>query len=193
MATYPKFSQPPWQNLDPRKHVELIYKLIMSRGKTDQYFRRGLGVHLPPIPDTGDRIRVTNFIVGGGQLRVWRTRLFDYYGVMSDPAPPGEQTIIELGQSFKNDPKAPPACRDNPQLLSGGSVYIVTADLKGPDPHVPDTIAYALQEGELLMYEGVPYLVTGYGLVERMQTSAHLPDSFPPFHYCGYRFNQGDK
>ena len=192
MATFPGFSSPPWQELDPKEHVDLIWRLLMYRGRADQYFRRGLGAKLPPISDTAaTRRAATDFIARGGKLRVWRTRLFNDYG-LNQPAPPGEQAIVELRQSFSYDPKVHDPCRDNPQLW-GGSTYIVTDDLSGPDPNVSGPIADQLQAGELLIYEGVPYLVMGYGLVNRMQTSAHLPESYPPFHYCGFRFNKGSK
>lgn len=189
MATFPDFSSPPWQELDPKEHLDLIWRLLMYNGRADVYFRRGAAAKASPIPDTpATRHAATDFVSRGGKLRVWRARLFKDYGDPSHPAPSGEQTIIELRQSFSYDPKAHDPCLRNPKLW-GGSTYVVTADLRGPDPTVPSPIADRLSTGELLLYDGDPYLVVGHGLVLRMQTSMLLPQSYPPFHYCGFRFN----
>ena len=193
MRTFPDFSSPPWQELDPKEHLDLIWRLLMYRGRADVYFRRGSAAQASPIPDTpATRSAATDFVARGGKIRVWRNRLFETYA-FNQPAPPGNQTIIELRQSFSYDPKAPNPCLDSPNLWVG-STYIVTADLSGPDPHVDGGTASLLESGELLMYEGVPYLVMGYGHVIRMQTSANFPDSYP-LRFCGFRYNPlgGDK
>ncbi len=187
MATFPGFSSPPWQELDPKEHLDLIWRLLMYRGRADRYFRRGTGAKLPPIHDMPATRRVaTDFVARGGKLRVWRARLFNNYA-LGQSALPGEQTIVELRQSFSYDPKKPDPCLDNPKLWSG-STYIVTSDLKGPDPQVDGGTAGLLESGELLLYEGDPYLVIGYGRIIRMQTSADFPDSYP-LQYCGFRFD----
>jgi hypothetical protein len=31
VASYPKFKEPPWENLDPKQHEELIFKLMKYR------------------------------------------------------------------------------------------------------------------------------------------------------------------
>jgi len=190
VTTFPGFSSPPWQELDPKEHLDLIWRLFMYRGRADQYFRRGSGAELPPIPDTAaTRRAATDFVAAGGAIRVWRTRLFDNYDDPHYPVPSGEQTVVELRTLFE----MPPDCRGKPHILGFGSTFIVTVDLSGPDPHVPGPIADQLQAGELLLYQGTPYLIMPYGLVVRMQTSAHLSDSFPPFHYCGYRSKEGGR
>lgn len=188
-STFPGFSSPPWQELDPKEHLDLIWRLLMYRARADRYFQRGLWAKSPSILDNpGDRRAATDFIARGGKLRVWRTRLFDDYGA-GQPAPPGEQTVVELRQSFNYNPNAPDPCRDNPQFWPG-STYIVTPDLSGPDPSVPGPIADLLQAGFLVIYQKIPYFLAR-GDVSRMQTAAHLPHSFPPFYYC--RFRQGDE
>jgi hypothetical protein len=188
-STFPGFSSPPWQELDPKEHLDLIWRLLMYRARADRYFQRGLWAKSPSILDNpGDRRAATDFIARGGKLRVWRTRLFDDYGA-GQPAPAGEQTVVELRQSLNYNPKAPDPCYDNPQFWQG-STYIVTSDLKGPDPSVPGPIADLLQAGSLMMYQKIPYFLAR-GDVSRMQTAAHLPHSFPPFYYC--RFRQGDE
>jgi hypothetical protein len=190
ISTYPKFSQPPWQKLNAQEHVELIYQIMMYRGRADQYFRRGAGGQLPPIRDTGNRRVATDFIARGGQLLIWRTRLLNFYGDATRPAPPGQQTIIELRESF-DDKKALDACQDKPRQQWYGSTYFVTSDLSGPDPNVDAGTAFTLQRGVLLIHEGTTYLVTGEGEVTRMQTSADKTIAWP-IRYCGYQFKKGE-
>lgn len=191
IATFPEFSEPPWKELNPEEHVDLIWQPIMFGGRANRYFQPGAGGQLPAIPDTGDRRAARDFIARGGKVRVWRTRLFDDYGDARYPVPAGEQTIVELSQTFLG-PTARDQCGSNTRLWDASS-YVVTADLSGPDPRVPGPIAYQLRAGELLTYKGVPYLVMSYGLVNRMQTSARLSGSYPPFHYCGFRFTEKGK
>lgn len=187
LARYPGFMPPPWQELDPKEHLDLIWRLLMYRGRADQYFRRGAAANTAPIPDTpATRRAATDFVARGGKLRVWRTRLFEFYGDTHYPAPTGEQTIVELRQSFSRNPKKSDICLDDPKSWSP-STYIVTSDLKGPDPNVDAGTATRLASSELLIYEGAPYLVTGNSFVFRMQTSAKLPDAWPLV-YCGFRF-----
>jgi hypothetical protein len=190
MARYSGFTSPPWQELDPKEHLDLVWRLLMYRGRADHYFQRGVYAHSKPIPDTpATRRAATDFVARGGKLRVWRARLFEFYGDKHYPAPPGKQTIVELRQSFSRDLRKPDPCLDDPKSWSP-STYIVTSDLKGPDSNVPGPIADQVSEGELQLYKGDPYLVIGYGLLLRMQTSARLEYSYPPFHYCGFQFKE---
>lgn len=193
MRTFPGFSSPPWQELDPNEHLDLIWRLLMYSGRADVYFRRGQAANATPIPDTqATRRAATDFVAAGGKLRVWRTRLFNNYA-FNQPAPLGDQTIVEMYQSLSPEQRVRASCPDSQKLLDS-STYIVTADLKGPDPHVDAGTAGLLESGGLLMHEGLPYLVIGYGHVILMQTSANFPDSYP-LRFCGFRYNPlgGDK
>ena len=137
------------------------------------------------VEEKRQRGAATDFIARGGKLRVWRVRLVEFYGDTHYPAPPGEQTVVELRQSFSRDLKKPDACLDDPKSWSP-STYIVTPDLKGPDPNVDAGTAAHLANSQLLIHDDTPYLVEGSGFVFRMQTSAKLQDAWPLV-YCGFR------
>lgn len=186
MARYPGFKSPSWQELDPKKHLDLIWRLLMYRGRADQYFRRGAAANAAPIPDTpATRRAARDFVARDGKLRVWHARLFEFYGDTHYPAPPGEQTIVELRQSLSRDSKNPSTCLEDPKSWSP-STYIVTSDLKGPDPKVDAGTAARLANSQLVIYDGTTYLVTGTSAVARLQSSVKRPDAWP-LTYCSFR------
>jgi hypothetical protein len=192
VLTYPGFSQPPWETLDPREHVELIAHLIAYwQGGADNYFRRHAGGRLPPVTAAGSRSRADELIAGGGQLVMWRTRLFDYYANVTVPAPPGEQVIVEMRQPQLGEEKYH-ICPGKPHPRWRGNTFVVTSDLSGPDPHVDVGTASLLSSGVVQIYQGAFFLVTADGEVVRLPTTRGLPDAWP-VRYCAFKFESGEK
>lgn len=158
IASYNKFEEPPWADLDPKKHKELLVKLV----KYDQEGVEGY-FHLRPDlkeqnPDSVYRARAEEFIDDGGRLRMWRTRLVQHSGT--------EQTIVQMWIPWKYATESQNRNRGKPCIgkqkfswMGGG--YAVTADLNGPDPNVdPDTHGI-VNRHQLVMYDGKPLLING--------------------------------
>mgnify|MGYP005815069319 CR=1 FL=1 len=189
LASYPKFTAPPWEELDVEKHRELFFKLTKYSGEggPDGYF------HLVPglkqrNPDSHYRYLTKLDIESGARMRVWRTRLFGHY--RSDPpipAPPGEQAVVQI---YLPMPKGmqPTYCVGKPKpsnLNMYTLLFIVTPDLAGPDPNV-DPGTFGISGGkDLLIYEGKPILV---GSTEDVWRDGE----FMPDRMCDFEFVQGE-
>jgi uncharacterized protein len=164
IASYPQFTMPPWEELDLKTHEELLFKLMKYSGEggPDGYF------HLLPglkqrAPDSTYRYKAKQFAKEGVHLRMWRTRLVQHYGtgpIVS--APPGEQAIVQMYIPMPKEGldtycvgKPKPAKVNSLELL-----FIVTADLSGPDPNVDPGTFGILGGRDLVIYEGQPWLVS---------------------------------
>jgi hypothetical protein len=133
-----------------------------GEGGPDGYF------HLLPglkqrAPDSTYRYKAKQFAKEGVHLRMWRTRLVQHYGtgpIVS--APPGEQAIVQMYIPMPKEGldtycvgKPKPAKVNSLELL-----FIVTADLSGPDPNVDPGTFGILGGRDLVIYEGQPWLVS---------------------------------
>lgn len=158
ISCYPKFTAPPWEELDLRKYEDLFFELTKYSGEGHaRYF------HLQPVqkqqkPDSYYRYRAKLFIEEGGRLRMWRTRLVNNYGtgpILS--APSGDQTIVQMYIPSKSQDKY---CSINPaNANSVALLFIVTPDLKGPDPNIDPGTHGILGGRDLMIYEGKPILI----------------------------------
>jgi hypothetical protein len=156
IETYPEFSEPPWENLDPKKHIDLIAKL-------ERYWQIGGQFYFSaPTDIPGDRYynRAKLFIDEGGELKVWRTRLLSFYdGEHTRKVPnDAEQTIVELVA------KIPPAIpsKECHGTTSNGWVrapFSVLPDLSGPDPQIEAGLASILLITQPVLYRGQPRLI----------------------------------
>lgn len=187
LTSYPKFSAPPWEELDVEKHGELFFKLMKYSGEggPNGYF------HLLPglkqrAPDSHYRYRAKLLIDQGARMRVWRSRLFDHYGVVPTPAPPGEQAIVQIYIPMSKESMAT-YCVGKPKPVGFNQLvllFIVTPDLSGPDPNV-DPGTYGISGGkDLLIYEGNPILV---GWEDVWRDGVLMPDRL-----CNFEFVQGE-
>lgn len=185
IASYPKFYEAAWEDLDPRKYEELIVKL-------EKYSQEGPAgyFHLMPglkeqQPDSAYRYRARDFIEHGGRLQMWRTRLVNHYGTGPIiPAPPGEQTIVRMGTPLPNNPQTK-ICIGKQKNISWGVVYVVTADLSGPDPNVDPGTFGILSSHRLAIYEGKPVLV---GIEDIWRDGKLMLDRV-----CDFEFVKGEK
>jgi hypothetical protein len=154
IETYPKFSEVPWEDLDPREHLELVVKLerLWQEGSS-QYFKGPA-----QQPESAYRYRANDFLQKGGEVKVWRVRLLETLVSGTRPAPPGPQTIVTL---IHKGGSALPSSHC-PGKASHGWVratFIVLPDLSGPDPAIdPGTAAFISTKWPVL-YEGRPMLI----------------------------------
>lgn len=181
LVTYPKFTDPPWQELDPKEHVELIAKLLKyGQEGADGYFHRLRG--LPVGSDAGYRSRAKSIAEDQGEarmrLRILRLRLISSFDNGRHLAPPGEQTIVQLASVFARPPSA---CKLPAQpLWASGGTYLVTRDLSGPDPNVRNGTDSMLESSTIKLYEGTPVLVSWASIAKN-----YLPGFID---ICAYEF-----
>jgi hypothetical protein len=186
----PIFSEPPWTELDPRKHEELIARLIRYRDEgADRYFS--------PEPwefrrdDSYYRKKVRDFINSGGRLQYWKTRLKETFDdpveQKNKPVPPGDQHIIQLRYMVGTYPEDLAATRAMQKECKApdwrSNYFFVTQDLSGP-AQVRDFVT----DSSLLIYVDDPVLVrTGAD-----EISVYSPQNL---HYCRLtypdKFKQG--
>jgi hypothetical protein len=174
IETYPEFSDPPRQSLNPREHFELIVKL-------ERYMQEGarrffIGPH--KLPDETYRARAQRFIENGGRLEVWRTRLLSFYDdAATRPTPPSEQVIVRL-----TDTLGTAQLRDQcTGKASHGWVrftFIVLPDLSGPDQQIDAGTAAVLNNKWPVLYQGRTLLINTYSVFGNFAAGPHVICSF---------------
>jgi len=194
IASYPEFSEPPWEELDSKQYEDLIFKLTKYGQETPEgYFHRLSGLK-EMAPDRVYRNNAKEFIKYGGRLQVWRTKLsaFNPTNPKRDSISAGEQTIIRMSGGF---PRRPPSkeldekinntCKGMPRVYSHGEIFYVTSDLSGPDPAV-ETGTFGIISGhDLRIYQGKPIFV-GFQTIWRDSPSGLNRD-------CNFEFVKGEK
>jgi hypothetical protein len=162
IATWPGWKEPPWEELDPRKHEALIYQLM--RLPFDEQ-RRLPGREIPQPGEEEDihasvKRKVKRFIDDGGRIQVWRTRFTESYGM--GPAPPGPQTVVQLRWMWnERDLKEfhSTTCPGKPHPGWGGSVYLVKDDLSRPLPGVHPFYEHAFGGATVFLFGGRIHLI----------------------------------
>jgi hypothetical protein len=123
VASYSEFKEPPWENLDPAKHEELIFKLM-------KYRLTPYGGDKAIYGDEGIRKDVKEFIKNGGILQVWRACIL--MPSVDGPVPPCPQTIVQL-RYHRDIKQEKERCPGKPVVdWWGGGLYLVKEDLSGP-------------------------------------------------------------
>lgn len=193
IASYPKFTVPPWEKLDSKEYEDLITKLekYWQEGP-DGYFHKLHGLN--EGSDTFYRSQARDFIKYGGRLEVWRTTLSS-----SNSANPrynnlssNKQTIVRMSGGY---PVQPPSkeldarldaiCKGVPRAKPRGEIFYVTSDLTGPDPTV-DAGTFGIASGhDLMIYEGKPIFVGEESIWRDSQVGL--------VGYCSFEFEKGEK
>lgn len=123
VASYPAFIEPPWENLDPKQHEELIFKLMKYRLTT---FGRNEAIYT----DESIRKDVKRFIEEGGKLQVWHACILRPF--VDGPVPPCPQAIVQL-RYHREIEREKERCSGKPVVdWLGGGIYLVKEDLSGP-------------------------------------------------------------
>jgi hypothetical protein len=163
ISSYPKFTEPPWKELDPRKHRALLVDLL----KGDYGDASSLPESEKQKRDARFSKEADKFIRQGGQLRVWRTKLALFNGSDGETSISAseEQTFVE---------KVPGPDYGNPSTFCVGTLHpspnwstrIVLSDLSGLDPRFllnnqskMNKDAFLIYTNALFIYEGKPILV----------------------------------
>jgi len=192
LASYPEFSDPPWEELDPEKHRDLLFNLE----KYTQGYRPEKNVRGGPYGDSDYRDFVEAFIKHGGRLQVWRTSISAQSAEptiqWSDATATKEHTLIrmsgvtvQIGGSMlqtqrERDKKTGKICKGLPHGFVRGSIFYVSSDLSGPDPDVN-----AGPFGDLKLYQGTPIFVYSNG-IQRVSPKGLI-------YCCSFSFTQGGK
>jgi hypothetical protein len=161
VASYPGFKEPPWQDLDPRKHEELIAKLMKYRlcGPEGYFGERPCRYTDETYPEEARR-----FIKEGGRLQLWRTELIKGNPV-DGPVPPPPQTVVQLRWKW-NLTKESERCPGKPVVdWWGGGLYIVTDDLSGPHPALRTWPVGYLMSRSVFFFSGKLHYVEGHDQV----------------------------
>ena len=204
LATYPEFSDPPWEDIDPEtfgleKYEDLVFKLYKyNQENPSRYFHRMPGLQ-PQQPDLVYHNRAKSFIQDGGRLQVWRTKISAFTETSTtrpDPSRTRERTLIRMiyGYPWKRtmtqrerDDLHNNTCKGIPEEPDRGTIFYVTADLSGPDPDV-DTGTFSITGGhDLKMYQGSPIFV-GYAYASLWRDAPYGLSGF-----CNFEFIKGGR
>lgn len=179
MLSYPGFTEPPWEELEPRQHEELIFKLL----------RYAEGSFARPGSEPRIRAEAREFIEQGGRVQLWRTRLIsDFYNKKHPEvwAPPGVQNVIHL--RYPPTPiqeETTALCPDVPRAgFAGGSLFIVNDEFTDihPDMGVAGPI---LARSTLLLYRGRPHFLSGSFAFE---FAVGRDEGSGPGSFCNFRY-----
>ena len=142
---YPGFSSPPWRSIDPNQHLELVAKLTGYRGGPDAMTDQQWSAKLQGAKE---------FKKKGGALKIWRTRLLNFFDSNGQfPIPPGDQTIVLMSSTL--------GLSDCPthSFWIQREIFVVLPDLSGPDVRVKSGVAYGLANSHLVSYKGSPLFI----------------------------------
>jgi hypothetical protein len=151
LESYPKFSSPPWQKLNPQQHMDLLTQLMLNRD----------GPPLKPISDLSPyRTRALEFIQRGGELYVWHTRLMSNYGGgVERQIPAGEKQTLVLMADKVGSVDTSGTC---PGKTSKGwtfRTFVVLPDMSGLDPQLERALAHTLTLMQPILYRGETLLI----------------------------------
>ena len=99
----------------------------------------------------------------------------------SRPARPEQQTVVQLREPLPEENEQQD-CPGKPAAKWLASVFLVTADLSGPDPNVDPGTFGIMRERTLLMFDGKPNLVNGNSVWWDHPAGTGLQN------YCDFRF-----
>lgn len=155
VTSYSGWKDPPWQNLHPKEHEELVRKLLKYQALgADVYFGRKKVRQGKDYLSSLER-SIDSALKKDIRLRIWRTHLINWLDGKS--APLGDQTVVEIAflKSAAEMDELRRAQPDKPEGRYMGTVFLVTDDLHGPDPRVSDWDARRI--ASVLLFNGKPH------------------------------------
>ncbi|WP_146208499.1 hypothetical protein [Cupriavidus plantarum] len=149
--SYPGFSEPPWEELNPVEHEQLIYRLLRYTAPT-------------AWPEANTRRDVREFIEGGGKVQLWRTHLISDFGSRNHPeiwAPPGPQNVVQLRYpSVSKERDGTSLCPAVPHPnWERGRVFIANDDLTDVHPEL-GPVGQMLSMMTLVLFRGTPHFLS---------------------------------
>ena len=175
----PMFTEPPWQNLAPASHIELISKLLRLRAEGSRAYFSGVRKS-PQLDDEYYRRQAQEYVSEGGLLQYWRTRFAD---IVYDPTErvekaeqSGIQHVIQLRQAHEYIDSSGSGCH-LPNWK--GAAFMVNEFLTEP-VFMPDE---NMSKSALLLYQGDPVLDS----TELDQIYISSANTAPSQHSCKLR------
>lgn len=182
LDTYPELSSPPWKTLDPKRHLNLIASLIAYGASPVPL------LHNKRTMDPATLKRsVEAFIRAGGEIKVWRTHLINYYEPGRRVAPPGDQTVLLMIDKRYAPEKSEGRCRGG--LAQGWSRYtfLVSPDLSGPDKRVDLSFAELLASSYPVILHHEQSVLVSYPVNLDYQV-AYVRSTKPSGGFCSFKF-----
>jgi hypothetical protein len=192
-VTYPEFEEPPWKELSAVAHENLIYELLrFANLRTKIYFNRQknneVNAQSEKLNDRREKFNfrfrqeARDFIVSGGKILIWRTKLVsDFRLAGAGGFAPDQQNVIKLiyPAEFREDNKV--AC---PKVVnvsySKSLLFFVSDDLTGPDPRIGYT-GDSLLGSIPMLWKGRPVFLAGGG---NENLTVGWDEGFGPFDFC---------
>ncbi|MFO1402201.1 MAG: hypothetical protein U1F30_13510 [Steroidobacteraceae bacterium] len=158
VQAFPGFVDPPWQDVDPKEHVDLLAKLEKFASEGGAYGYKG---EIRNIPDGFFVSSVEAEIKQGLSFRIWKTRLLSYFDDgRRFPAHDEALTlasVLELGARSEHVAECPTSNAQGAPRFT----YAVTADLRDPDLRVdalrPEMVPM-LYKGRTILFDLKPQL-----------------------------------
>lgn len=148
IESYPGFSSPPWEALNPEQHIDLIARMIMARITGPAAAMNASGVALENA-----RRGARDFVEHGGILQMWRTQLLSNFGdERQQRAPPGLQTVVQM--IWNGTSTGFGFCPGNSTKGWVRRTLLVTSDLSGLDVRLAPGIAAVLILHQPVLYKG---------------------------------------
>jgi hypothetical protein len=185
MVTYPGFSEPAWQPVDPKAQRLFLGKLF-------RYGQIGQHGYFGSDPELRDKWPLSHFlesvernVAEGWTFEKWTGPLF-YYREESGKTSGPQRTVIQRRLIASGDNGS--GSHDRPKVgYQALFVAFASSDFTGPDASLPIGASGVPTSGSsLLMFEGKPYFVGQYGSVWRPVLSTGLAQA------CEFEFNSGD-
>jgi len=149
IETSPLFTEPPWKDLNPSEHENLIAQFEKIRQLSpSRYFASG-GLLNGPEDDIYRR-RAREFIADGGRLQLWRARLWGSGGQRTQSV-----VLMSIHVQLAHPADECPGTSSKGWLRSS---FAVTSDLSAPDPDVDGAAVLYLRN--VVLHDGTLYLLS---------------------------------
>lgn len=139
------FSEPPWEELDPKEYQDLISKLHFWAQSNYRYLKRKQG---KVDGEDGNLTYGKYYVDRGGRLRVWRAKLSESDKNEEESTFQKSRTIVELLYPLAGS-------------KVNKSTFLASSDLRDPDFDVDESVASTLQGSALYLMKGDPYFIRG--------------------------------
>lgn len=129
------FSEPPWKELNPRRHKTLIAKLLRYRAEGPRrYFDRATVPERRKDAEDYYLRAAQTFVDGGGRIQLWLTAPYDPPGGAAGGEARSPRNLVQLRSPTVN-PRQRATCKGP---MDHAGLFFVTDDLQDPSSDVTD-------------------------------------------------------